>query len=102
VPLKNEAQIATRFGDEIYLIIDKKGKNILRKEILKNPYFEKDSPKGARFAKAVRADKVLTPQIGPNARENLQNFGIDVEIIPPQKNLEDILKEIERENGKEY
>jgi len=83
------------FGAEWYLIIDSKNGEILRKEVLKNPYFEKDSPKGARFAKAVRADKVLTCQIGPNAKQNLENFGIEVEIIPENKKLKDILKEYE-------
>ena len=80
IPFKAK-KISPVFGTEQYLIIDKKDGNILLKEIIKNPYFEKNSPHGARFAKAVRADKVLTQQIGPNARQNLENFGIEVEII---------------------
>lgn len=80
IPFKAR-KISPVFGTEQYLIIDKKDGNILLKEIVKNPYFEKNSPHGARFAKAVRADKVLTQQIGPNARQNLENFGIEVEII---------------------
>jgi len=80
IPFKAK-KISPVFGTEQYLIIDQKDENILLKEIVKNPYFEKNSPRGARFAKAVRADKVLTQEIGPNARQNLENFGIEVEII---------------------
>jgi len=80
IPVKGE-KISSLFGADKYLAIDKKDGNILLKKIIKNPYFEKNSPHGARFAKAVRADKVLTQQIGLNARQNLENFGIEVEII---------------------
>lgn len=80
IPFKAK-KISPVFGTEQYLIIDKKDGNILLKKFIKNPYFEKNFPHGARFAKAVRADKVLTQQIGPNARQNLENFGIEVEII---------------------
>lgn len=100
VPLENE-EISPRFGTAQYLVIDTKDSEILTKEIIKNPYFEEDSPHGARFAKAVRADKVLAQNIGPNAKQNLENFGIEVEIIPPDKKLEDILEKIEKQNGKE-
>lgn len=93
IPLeKNE--ISDRFGANQYLIIDLKKGKICLKETLKNPYFEKGSPHGARFAKAVRADKVFTCQIGDNAKQNLENFGIAVEIIPPEKKLEEIVEEI--------
>ncbi|MCD6500418.1 cation diffusion facilitator family transporter [bacterium] len=90
------------FGAEWYLIIDSKNKEISRKKVLKNPYFEKDSPKGARFAKAVRADKVLTQNIGPNAQQSLENFGIEVEIIPENKKLKDILKEYENSPSNQW
>lgn len=80
IPFKGE-KISSLFGAGKYLIIDRKDENILLKKIIKNPYFEENSPHGARFAKAVRADKVLTQQIGSNARQNLENFGIEVEII---------------------
>jgi len=92
IPLEGE-EISNRFGAAQYLVIDKKGGEILTKQIVKNPYFKKDSPRGARFAKAVRADKVFTQNIGPNAKQNLGNFGIEVEIIPLDKKLEDVLVE---------
>ena len=100
VPIEEDGKPASRFGASQYLIIDKKEEEILQKVIMKNPYFEKDSPKGARFAKAVRADKVLTLQIGPNAKQNLENFGIGVEIIPSPKKIEEILKGFKEGNGK--
>jgi len=80
IPLENK-ELSSQFGAGQYLVIDKKGGDILTKEIIKNPYFEQNSPHGARFVKAVRADKVLTKQIGDNAKQNLENFGIKVEII---------------------
>jgi len=90
IPLeKNE--ISDRFGAGQYLVIDLKKDKIQLQEILRNPYFEKDSPHGARFTKAVRADKVFVRQIGDNARQNLDNFGVEVEIIPPEKKLEDVI-----------
>jgi len=93
IPLeKNE--ISTKFGAAQYLVIDLKEDKICLKETLRNPYFEKDSPHGARFAKAVRADKVFVRQIGPNAEKNLEIFNIEVEIIPPEKKLEDVIEEI--------
>lgn len=100
IPLEEE-KISSLFGVKEYLVLDKKDKDILTKEIIKNPYFEEKYPHGARFAKAVRADKVFTKQIGSNAKQNLENFGIEVEIISPEKNLDNILEEIKRKNEEE-
>ncbi len=99
VPIEKE-EISKAFGTAQYLIIDKKEGKILTKEIVKNPYFEKKLPHGARFAKAVRADQVFTPQIGPNAKQNLENFGIEVEIISPDKKIKELLEEIKKDNDK--
>ncbi len=100
VPLDGE-KISPRFGTIQYLIVDIKDSEIKTKEIVKNPYFETDSPHGARLAKAVRADKVFTQDIGSSARQNLENFGIAVEIISPEKKLDDILEEVKKQNEKE-
>ena len=80
IPLEGE-KINSLFGAAQYLVVDKKDGNILLKEKIKNPYFEEGAPHGTRFAKAIRADKILTKQIGDNAKQNLENFGIAVEII---------------------
>jgi len=95
IPLENK-ELSSQFGAGQYLVIDKKGGDILTKEIIRNPYFEQNSPHGARFVKAVRADKVFVRQIGPNAQRNLENFGIEVEIIPQEKKLEDVVEEINK------
>lgn len=98
LPVKKNT-LSSEFGAEEYLLIDVKEGKILTKKTIKNPYFQKDSPHGARFAKAVRADKVITSQIGPNARQNLENFGIEVEICPSGKNLNEIIKTIQENEG---
>ena len=99
IPLEN-GKISQSFGVREYLVLDndEKGK-ILQKEIVKNPYFEKDTPHGARFVKAVSADKILTKNIGPNAKKNLESFSIEVEIIPENKKLSDILKDYENSSS---
>jgi cation diffusion facilitator family transporter len=99
IPLtKNE--IGKRLGEKYYLLIDIKGRKILTREKFKNPYFEdhqkKRPPHGIRFAKAVRANKVMTFQIGDNAKKGLENFGIQVTIIPPNQTLAELLKNIKR------
>ncbi len=90
IPVEKQ-EIAPQFGSRRYLIIDRKQGRILLKRILENPYFKKDSPHGTRFAKAVRADKVIAKNIGPNARQGLKNFGIEVEITS-RKDLASILQ----------
>jgi len=93
-------EVGSQLGVNKYLVIDRQDNKILRKEIIENPYFEKDSPHGTRFIKAIRADKVIARQIGPNAKESLENFGIKVEIIPQEKKLVDILEEIKKKEEK--
>jgi len=66
IPLKNN-KISNKLGATEYLLIDRKNNKILTKKTFQNPYFEKKSPHGIRFAKAVRADKVIARQIGTNA-----------------------------------
>ena len=97
IPLEKE-EIGSRFGAFEYLVVDSKGKEILTKETIKNPYFEGDSPHGARFAKAVRADIVFVYQVGENAKQNLDNFGIKVEIILPETKLSNVLEEVKKRN----
>ncbi|MCD6429359.1 hypothetical protein J7L09_01555, partial [bacterium] len=63
-------------------------------EILKNPYFEEYSPRGTRFAKAVRADKVFVRNIGLNALQSLKNVGIEVHQISSDKKIDEILNSL--------
>ena len=91
-----KGEISGSFGAKEYLILDRDENNkILQKKIIKNPFFERDAPHGARFIKAASADKILTKNIGPNAKKNLESFSIEVEIIPENKKLSDILKDYE-------
>jgi len=71
------------FGAPEYLVTDfKNGREVLRK-IVKNPYYKIGRGHGVRFAKAVQADKVKAINIGPNAKETLENLGIKVEKANP-------------------
>lgn len=92
IPLEGD-EISEHFGVAQYLILDKdkKGK-ILKKEVIKNPYFETGAGHGFKFTKAVSADKVIARQIGPNAKRNLEAYDIKLEIIGQHKKLGDILK----------
>ena len=99
IPLKEE-EISPVFGSDKYLIIDKKQGEILTNKVVKNPYFEKGFPHGARFIKAVRADKVLVRQVGSNAKQNLENFDIEIKIIPSSEKLDNLLENIKRNEKK--
>ncbi|TET84853.1 MAG: cation diffusion facilitator family transporter [Candidatus Nealsonbacteria bacterium] len=91
IPVEN-GEISKIFGAKEYLVIDKKNEKILRKEMVKNPFFEEGFAHGARFAKAISADKVTTREIGPNAKANLESFNIEIELT--DKKLESILKNL--------
>ncbi len=88
IPLENK-KLSDHFGAKEYLLIDKDKKgNIIKKEIIKNPYFEEGAAHGFKFARSVSADKVLVKNIGENARRNLKAFGIEIELIKNLKELE--------------
>lgn len=94
IPMEDKG-ISEHFGVKEYLVIDKDEQgNIARKEFIKNPYFEKETGHGFKFAKAVSADKVVAKKIGPNAKRNLEAYNIELEIVKPDKKLETILKEL--------
>lgn len=93
IPIDGE-KVSDTLGGSKYLIVDIKDGKILQKKIVKNPFFDSDSPHGARFIKAVSADRILTKCIGANARENLESFNVRVETIPKDKSLDDILKSL--------
>ncbi|HHD92606.1 MAG TPA: cation diffusion facilitator family transporter [Candidatus Portnoybacteria bacterium] len=99
IPFKNNS-INDELGSERYLVIDVDKNKINFKKIFTNPYFGKGSPHGARFAKAIRADKIFVRQIGENAKKSLENFGIEVETIPLKENIDDILEKIKKENDR--
>lgn len=92
IPIENK-QISAHFSAPEFLVIDcnERGK-ILLKKIVKNPYFEEGFGHGAKFAKAISADKVITRHIGENAKTNLKTASIEIEITQKKK-LENILEE---------
>lgn len=93
IPLE-KGELSSRFGAEHYLIVDKKGEEVLLKKQVKNPYYEQGGKHGLRFIKAVQADRVVARTVGAGARENLESLGIEVKLVQPDNNLEQILKEL--------
>ena len=75
------------FGAPEYLVIDrdKKGK-IVQRKIVKNPYFTVGVGHGTRFIKTIKADKIITAEIGENAKKILKEMGVTVKI---RKELDD-------------
>ena len=69
------------FGALEYLVIDRdqQGK-IIQQKIIKNPYFVTGKGYGTKFVKLIKADKIITTEIGTEARKNLQRMGVEVEI----------------------
>ena len=69
------------FGAPEYLVIDRneQGK-IVQQKIVKNPYFTAGVGHGMRFIKAIKANKIITAEIGERARKKIQEMGIAIEI----------------------
>lgn len=96
IPIE-KGRISDSFGATEYLVVDTKEDKILQKEIVKNPFLEKGSPHGARFVKAVSADRILTKSIGANAKKNLETFNIAVKILAQDEELEGVLDKLKRQ-----
>jgi|SRR6056297_596599 len=91
IPIKGD-RVSSTFGSEYYLVFD--NDNLVDK--MKNPYYIKETPHGARFAKAIRADKILTYELGENAKNNLSHFGIEIEILKHQFRAEEIKEKMNK------
>ena len=90
-----DSQFYFDFGAPEYLVIDQdKDKNILQKEIIKNPYFVTGRGYGVRFVRAIGADQVITSQIGHGARERLREMGVEIQIVPENSEIEEIVLKI--------
>lgn len=98
IPLENN-DVAPEFGSEKYLLLDvDENNNIITKEEIKNPYFEKEGAgHGAKFIKSVSADKVITKHIGEGAKINLQALGIEIELTSKDDKLEKLLAQFKNE-----
>ncbi len=94
IPLSDN-EISQHFGAKEYLILDQdKEGSILRKEVVKNPYYTETTGHGFKFVRSISADKVIAQQIGLNAQRNFKAYGIELKLVGPEKKLEDILKEL--------
>lgn len=90
IPLLDGKEVNEKLGCAEYLVLDMKGEKVVRKEVVKNPYFEPPYGYGAKFAKAIQADIVMVRHVGPNARSMLESQGIEVRLtnLPLKKFLE--------------
>lgn len=78
--------VCTEFGAPNYLVIDKDEKgNILRKDKIKNKFYEGSSGHGVKFAKAISADEVWASHVGENAQNNLKASDIKYQILDQEK-----------------
>jgi len=82
IPFKDK-NIYYDFGAPEYLIIDKnKNGEIIKKEIIKNPYFGiEERARAMRVIKAVMPDEVITKRIGDTAKQRLKEMGIKLTIV---------------------
>lgn len=76
-PYKN-GKIIKDFGSASYLIIDTKGKRIIQKKVVKNPYYHVGRSHGVKFARMIKADKVVASNIGNNAKKIFKQSKISV------------------------
>lgn len=91
IPIKDN-EIYYDFGAPEYLVIDKEEGKILKKEIIKNPYFTKEKGFGMRIVKSVKPDEIITKKIGPGAIKRAEELRIKVTIIEPEKKLKDLIQ----------
>ena len=94
IPIQNN-KLYNAFGAPEYLVIDKNTKGeIVQKEKIKNPYFVIGRGHGMRFARAIKANQIITCEIGANAKDGLKKLGVKIEIIEPETDLKEILSGI--------
>lgn len=74
--------LSETFGAPYYMVIDKdKDGKIIKKEKVKNQFYEEGAGHGVRFAKAIVADKVIATEIHENAKVNLDASKIKYTIV---------------------
>lgn len=87
-----EGKFYPDFGAPEYLLIDKRGEEIIKKQIIKNPHFETGGGHGVRFVKSTNPDEVITQRIGFGAKERLEELGIKLTLIKEAAELKDLIK----------
>ncbi len=95
VPVK-EGKIYTNFGAPEYLVVDKEiGRDrVISKRIVKNPHFVLGRGHGMMFVREIKPNKVITRDIGENAKEELKSSGIEVEIVGSDFDINKFVGEI--------
>lgn len=91
IPISGE-EIAEGFSSQNYLLLDRdQDQKLVRQKLILNPFYEEGSNgRGAKFVKAVLADRVMAKQIGQQAKQNLEGVGIKVEIVKPDFKIGDL------------
>lgn len=99
IPMK-DGKIYTNFGAPEYLVIeeriegsndygsrekmeDESGNRIISRRMVKNPHFALGRGHGMMFVREIQPDRVITRDIGENARKELEGSGVKVEIVGP-------------------
>jgi cation diffusion facilitator family transporter len=90
IPVK-EGKLFEDFGSPEYLITDREGSLVLRKQIFKNPFYDPEKGGGMRILKLLEADEIITPKIGPGAVKRAEELGIKITIAPSGKKLEELM-----------
>jgi cation diffusion facilitator family transporter len=103
IPLsEDKKEISTKeFGAKYYWLLDlaTDGK-LIKKEIVENPFYSKEAGRGFRFAREVKADKVIVKHIGRGAKENLEKAGIKFEVLSQDELLVNVLNKIQAQTFK--
>ncbi len=94
IPLDGNEVNFKDFGSKKFLVIDldKESKKLLQKRKVDNPFWEEKRGHGIQFVRWIKADKVITGHIGPNAEKNLSAMGVELIKVSLGTKLEDVLE----------
>ncbi len=94
IPLDGQEINFNDFGAQKFLVLDfeKKGGNLLEKFEVTNPFWEEERGHGIQFVAWIKANKVVTGHIGPNAIKNLAAMKVELAKVPQGVKLEEALE----------
>ena len=75
-----ESELSAHFGRcPYYTVVDVEGEEILRSEVLENPYFNSHQPGAVpNFIRSQNVDVMIAGGMGPRAIDLFNQFGIEV------------------------
>lgn len=88
--------ISSDFGSKEYMLIDLSSKKeVLKKEIVTNPFYGngENSGHGVRFIKSVDADEIIVRSIGHGALNNLKFQNVKITILKKDISLDELERE---------